>query len=43
MSKSLGNAVDPHWLIEEYGVDAIRYFLLKEIPSGWMAISPMAL
>ena len=34
MSKSLGNAVDPHWLIEEYGVDAIRYFLLKEIPFG---------
>ncbi len=34
MSKSLGNAVDPHWLIEEYGVDAIRYFLLREIPFG---------
>lgn len=34
MSKSLGNAVDPHWLIEEYGADAIRYFLLKEIPFG---------
>ena len=34
MSKSLGNAVDPHWLIEQYGVDAIRYFLLKEIPFG---------
>ncbi|OGL58779.1 MAG: methionine--tRNA ligase [Candidatus Tectomicrobia bacterium RIFCSPLOWO2_02_FULL_70_19] len=34
MSKSLGNAVDPHWLIEEYGADAIRYFLLREIPFG---------
>ncbi|MBI2131881.1 MAG: methionine--tRNA ligase [Candidatus Tectomicrobia bacterium] len=34
MSKSLGNAVDPHWLIGEYGVDAIRYFLLREIPFG---------
>ncbi len=34
MSKSLGNAVDPHWLIEEYGVDAIRYFLLREVPFG---------
>ena len=34
MSKSLGNAVDPHWLIEAYGVDAIRYFLLREIPFG---------
>ncbi len=34
MSKSLGNAVDPHWLIEEYGVDAIRYFILREIPFG---------
>ncbi len=34
MSKSLGNAVDPHWLIEEYGVDAIRYFVLREIPFG---------
>ncbi len=34
MSKSLGNAVDPHWLIEEYGVDAFRYFILREIPFG---------
>ena len=34
MSKSLGNAVDPHWLIEEYGVDPIRYFLLREIAFG---------
>ncbi|MEK6709826.1 MAG: methionine--tRNA ligase [Nitrospinota bacterium] len=34
MSKSLGNAVDPHWLIGEYGADAFRYFLLREIPFG---------
>ncbi|MED5579231.1 MAG: methionine--tRNA ligase [Nitrospinota bacterium] len=34
MSKSLGNAVDPNWLLEEYSVDAIRYFLLREIPFG---------
>ncbi|MFQ5895271.1 MAG: methionine--tRNA ligase [Nitrospinota bacterium] len=34
MSKSLGNAVDPGWLIEQYGVDALRYFLLREVPFG---------
>ena len=34
MSKSLGNAVDPNWLLEEYSIDAIRYFLLREIPFG---------
>lgn len=34
MSKSLGNAIDPHFLIEEYGVDQLRYFLLREIPFG---------
>ena len=33
MSKSLGNAVDPFELVEEYGVDALRYYLLREIPS----------
>lgn len=33
MSKSLGNVVDPFGLIEEYGADAVRYFLLREIPS----------
>lgn len=34
MSKSLRNAVDPNLLIDEYGVDAIRYFLLREVPFG---------
>jgi methionyl-tRNA synthetase len=34
MSKSLRNAVDPNLLIDEYGADAIRYFLLREVPFG---------
>ena len=34
MSKSLSNAVDPNMLIEEYGVDAVRYFMLREVPFG---------
>jgi len=34
MSKSLGNAVSPVYLAEKYGVDAIRYFLIREIPFG---------
>ena len=34
MSKSKGNIVDPKVLIQKYGVDVIRYFLLREIPAG---------
>ncbi len=34
MSKSKGNVIDPVILCEKYGVDAIRYFLLREVPFG---------
>ncbi len=34
MSKSLANVVEPNMLIDKYGVDAIRYFLLREVPFG---------
>ncbi|MBI2035800.1 MAG: methionine--tRNA ligase [Candidatus Liptonbacteria bacterium] len=33
ISKSLGNVIDPFDLIEKYGTDALRYYLLSEIPS----------
>lgn len=34
MSKSLGNVIAPHDLIESYGLDQSRYFLLREVPFG---------
>lgn len=34
MSKSLGNVVDPLVLVDEFGVDAVRYFFLREVPFG---------
>ncbi|MFW0776812.1 MAG: methionine--tRNA ligase [Rickettsiales bacterium] len=34
MSKSLGNVVAPHELVEEFGLDQTRYFLMREVPFG---------
>ena len=34
ISKSLGNVIDPHALIDTYGLDQTRYFLLREVPFG---------
>ena len=34
ISKSLGNAIDPIKISEKYGIDALRYYLFKEIPFG---------
>ncbi len=34
MSKSLGNAIDPNMLVEKYGLDQLRFFMMREIPFG---------
>lgn len=34
MSKSLGNVIDPFTLTDHYGVDAVRFFFLREVPFG---------
>ncbi len=34
MSKSLGNVLDPFAVIERFGADALRYYLLREVPFG---------
>lgn len=33
MSKSLGNVINPFDLVKKYGIDAVRYYLLREIPA----------
>lgn len=34
MSKTRGNVIDPHHVVDTYGVDPFRYFLLREVPFG---------
>ncbi len=34
ISKSLGNVIDPLQLVQRYGLDQVRYFLLREVPFG---------
>jgi methionyl-tRNA synthetase len=34
MSKTMGNVIDPVELVNKYGLDAVRYFVLREVPFG---------
>lgn len=34
ISKSIGNVIDPFELVEKYGLDPVRYFLLRQVPFG---------
>ena len=34
MSKSLGNVLDPFAVIERFGADALRFYLLRDVPFG---------
>lgn len=34
MSKSIGNVIDPFSLVESFGLDQVRYFVLREVPFG---------
>ena len=34
ISKSMGNTIDPNEMIDKYGLDQFRYFLLREVPLG---------
>ncbi|MDZ7824408.1 MAG: methionine--tRNA ligase [Ahrensia sp.] len=34
MSKSVGNVIDPFELVEQYGLDKVRYFFMREVPFG---------
>jgi len=34
ISKSLGNVIDPRELVDRYGLDQVRYFLMREVPFG---------
>lgn len=34
MSKSMGNAIDPNFIITKFSADAFRYFLMREVPFG---------
>lgn len=34
ISKSIGNVIDPNALVDEFGLDQVRYFLMREVPFG---------